>query len=61
MTFTEALIAAGYYFQPECGCYLKEDCNGNVHTYVEQEENTWSYEKYDANDNVLITKVFSLN
>jgi len=60
MTFEQGLIASGYYYQPECGCYLKNDSSGNVHTYVEQQENTWSYEKYDANDKVLTTKVFSL-
>ena len=47
MTFTEALIASGYYFQPECGAFHKADANGNEHSYVEQEDNTWSYEKYN--------------
>jgi hypothetical protein len=38
MTFTDALIASGYYFQPETGAFWKEDSNDNVHSYVEQTE-----------------------
>jgi hypothetical protein len=40
MTFTDALIASGYYFQPETGAFWKEDSNDNVHSYVEQTEGT---------------------
>jgi len=61
MTFTEALIASGYYFQPECGAFHKADSNGNEHSYVEQEDNTWSYEKYNQDGQLMYSQVFSLN
>ena len=60
MTFTDALIASGYYFQPETGAFWKEDSNDNVNSYVEQEDGEWSYEKYDQDDQLVTTKVFSL-
>ena len=59
--FTEALIASGYYFQPECGAFHKADSNGNSHSYVEQDDNTWSYEKYDQDGQLVTSKVFILN
>ena len=61
MTFEQALIAAGYYFQPECGAFCREDSNDNLHSYVEQTEGTWSYEKYDQDGQFVTSKVFSLN
>jgi hypothetical protein len=61
MTFTDALIASGYYFQPHTGAFCKEDSNDNLHSYVEQEDGEWSYEKYDQDDQLVTTKVFSLN
>jgi hypothetical protein len=61
MTFTEALIASGYYFQPECGAFHKADSNGNEHSYVEQDDNTWSYEKYNQDGQLVSSKVFSLD
>ena len=60
MTFTEALIASGYTFQPECGAFCKEDSNNNLHSYVEETEGTWSYEKYNESDELVTSKVFSL-
>jgi hypothetical protein len=60
MTFTDALIASGYYFQPETGAFCKEDCDQNLHSYVEQEDGEWSYEKYDQDDQLVTSKVFSL-
>ena len=61
MTFTEKLIASGYYFQPECGAFHRADSNGNSHSYVEQEDNIWSYEKYDYDGQFVTSKVFLLN
>ena len=61
MTFENALIAANYFYQPECGCYVKDDKNGNVHTYLELEHNLWNYEKYDANDDLIVSKSFTLS
>ena len=60
-TFEEALIASKYYYQPETGCYWKEDSHYNVHTYVEQENNTWSYERYNQYDKLVTSKVFTLD
>jgi hypothetical protein len=60
MTFTQALIASGYYFQPECGAFHKADRNGNSHSYVEQSDNIWSYERYNKDSQLVISKVFSL-
>ena len=59
MTFTKALIKSGYYFQPECDAYCKEDSNGNLHSYVEQENEEWYYEKYNESDQLVASKVFS--
>jgi hypothetical protein len=61
MTFEQGLIASGYYFQPHTGAFCKEDSNDNLHSYVEQEDGEWSYEKYDQDDQLVTTKVFSLN
>ena len=66
MTFSEALIASGYYYQPECGAFCKEDSHGNLHSYVEQEDGEWSYEKYSFNcqsscDELIVSKSFTLN
>lgn len=60
MSFEQALIKSGYYYQRECGAYCKEDKNNNVHTYLELENGEWSYEKYDKNDVVVSTKLFTL-
>jgi hypothetical protein len=60
MTFQDALIASGYFFQPETGAFCKEDCNWNLHSYVEQTEGIWSYEKYDQDGQFVTSKVFSL-
>jgi len=40
MTFTDALIAAGYVFDDENydGCYVKQDSDGFIHLYQENVE-----------------------
>jgi hypothetical protein len=60
MTFETALIKSGYYYQPECGAYCKDDSNGNLHSYVNETEDTWSYEKYNEFGQLVASKVFSL-
>ena len=60
MTFQQGLIASGYHFQPHTVAFCKEDSNDNLHTYQEQEDNTWCYVKLDVNDMIMTTKVFSL-
>ena len=67
MTFTAALIASGYYYQPECDCYCKEDSQGYLHSYAQQDDDkTWNYEKYFYNqengyDEILVSQSFTLN
>jgi hypothetical protein len=62
MTFTEALIASGYHYQPECDCYCKEDSQGYLHSYAQlDDEDTWNYEKYNDHDQLLISQSFTLN
>ena len=71
MTFQEALIASGYTFQPECGCYCKEDSEGFLHSYLQDPESTgenniWNYEKYYYNkqngyDEFVTSKTFTLD
>jgi hypothetical protein len=39
---------------------MKEDSNGDLHTYMHVENNDWIYEKYDINDDVLESKAFTL-
>ncbi len=60
MTFETALINSGYYYQPECGAYWKEDKRDNVHTYLELNDGEWSYVKYNQNEDIIVTKVFTL-
>jgi hypothetical protein len=52
-TFEEGLIASGCYFQPECGCYVREE-GDYTYSYLQDpdsvgDNNTWNYEKYYYN------------
>ena len=60
MTFETALLHSDYTYDSQAGSYFKEDSKGHLHTYMHIEDNTWNYEKYDENDNVLATKSFTL-
>jgi hypothetical protein len=60
MTFIDGLIASGYYQDPQLGSWMKEDSNGDLHTYLHVENDDWIYEKYDVNDQVLVSKAFTL-
>ena len=59
MTFQQQLINSGYYFQPECGVFENVDRNGNSHSYLEDEDNIWSYEKYNKDGEFVTSKVFT--
>ena len=61
MTFEEGLFLSNYIYDPQVGSYMKEDSKGNLHTYMHIEDDTWNYEKYDENDNVLVSKSFTLD
>ena len=61
MTFDDALLNSNYTYDPQAGSYFKEDSKGHLHTYMHIEDDTWNYEKYDENDNVLVSKSFTLD
>lgn len=60
MTFEQALLHADYIYDPQAGSYMKEDANGDLHTYMHLENNEWNYEKYDADDNVIASVPFTV-
>ena len=60
MTFTEALLASNYIYDSQVGSWMKEDSNGDLHTYMHIENNDWIYEKYNSNDDVIKTVPFVL-
>ena len=60
ITFSAALLNSGYTYDQQVGSYIKEEDSGILHTYVNVEGDTWNYEKYDADDNVLSTKSFTI-
>ena len=59
MTFTDALIAAGYVFDDENydGCYVKQDSHHFIHLYqenVDDETDTlWNYVKMTEDFDVI--------
>ena len=65
MPFETALVHSNYIYDPCLGSYFKEDSIGHLHTYMEIEDDQgqvkWNYEKYDENNNVLISKSFTLD
>ena len=67
MTFTEALITAGYVFDDENydGCYVKQDSEGFIHLYqenVEDETDTlWNYVKMTDDFDVISEVTFDPN
>ena len=64
MTFTDALIAAGYVFDDEDydGCYVKQDENGYIHCYQEgEEEGLWNYVKMSDDFDILHEVTFDPN
>ena len=65
MSFTEALIAAGYVFDDENydGCYVKQDDDGFIHLYqenVDDETDTlWNYVKMSDDFDVISEVTFN--
>ena len=62
MTFTDALIAAGYVFDDENydGCYVKQDSDNFIHIYQEhEEEGLWNYVKMSEDFDVLSEVTFN--
>jgi hypothetical protein len=62
MTFTDALVAAGYVFDDENydGCYVKQDSDNFIHIYQEgEEEGLWNYVKMSEDFDVLSEVTFN--
>jgi hypothetical protein len=59
-TFEQGLRSSDYIYDRQVGAWMKEDSNGDLHTYLNVEGNDWIYEKYDVNDEVLVSKAFTL-
>ena len=55
------LLQSGFTYDPYCGSYFREDSKGNVHTYMEVENNQWNYEKYDVNDQLIVSQLLHSN
>jgi hypothetical protein len=43
------------------GSFMKEESNGDLHTYLNVENNEWIYEKYDVNDNEIKSIAITIN
>ena len=65
MTFTDALIAAGYVFDDENydGCYVKQDSDGFIHLYQENVDDDtdtlWNYVKMTEDFDVITEVTFN--
>ena len=62
MTFTEALIHAGYILDEENfdeGCYVKTDEDDLTHVYqMSEDEGEWNYVKMNEDFDVLLESTF---
>ena len=61
MTFTEALIAAGYVYDEENydGCFVKQDADNFIHCYQQGEnDNEWNYVKMTDEFDVISEVTF---
>ena len=67
MTFTDALIAAGYVFDDENydGCYVKQDSDNFIHLYQENVDDDtdtlWNYVKMTDDFDVITEVTFDPN
>ena len=64
MTVKERLIASGYTFQPECGCWVNEDSKGFLHSYLQDPESVgdddiWNFEKVDQDGDLVDKHIFT--
>jgi len=61
MTFTDALIAAGYVFDEDNydGCFVKTDSDNFIHIYQEgEDEGEWNYVKMTEDFDVISEVTF---
>jgi hypothetical protein len=60
LDFEKGLKASNYMYDQHVGSWMKEDSDGNLHTYMHIENDDWIYEKYDVNDKEIVSKAFTL-
>ena len=55
MDFATSLTEKGFYYQPECGAYVRESDNGFLMSYVQDDDvaNLWNCEVYDSLDKLI--------
>ena len=61
MTFEDALLNSGYIYDKFVGSFMKEESNGDLHTYLNVEDDQWIYEKYDVNDQEIESVAITIN
>ena len=61
MTFEDALLNSGYIYDKFVGSFMKEESNGDLHTYLNVEDDQWIYERYDVNDQELESVAITIN
>lgn len=61
MTFEDALLNSGYIYDKFVGSFMKEESNGDLHTYLNVEDDQWIYERYDINDQELESVAITIN
>lgn len=61
MTFEDALLNSGYIYDKFIGSFMKEESNGDLHTYLNVEDDQWIYERYDVNDQELESVAITIN
>ena len=61
MTFEDTLLNSGYIYDKFVGSFMKEESNGDLHTYLNVEDNEWIYERYDVNDKEIESVAITIN
>jgi glutathione peroxidase-family protein len=65
MTVKERLIASGYVFEPQTGCWVNaDDKKGLLYSYLQDPESVgdddiWNFEKVDQDGNLVEQHLFT--
>ena len=64
MTVKERLIAEGYSFEPQTGCWVNEDSKGFLHSYLQDPESVgdddiWNFEKVNQDGDLVEQHLFT--
>jgi glutathione peroxidase-family protein len=65
MTVKERLIASGYVFEPQTGCWVNaDDKKGLLYSYLQDPESVgdddiWNFEKVDQDGNLVEQHIFT--